>query len=425
MKTPAEASELEAKDNEYVSAFARLANGQLLNDAPARERQSFARIQERLAEAPASPSRVWAKPAGVALAATVLLGVGAWSLLAHRHITFERENVALSSGKYTGGEAGGALRFSDGSEVALSPGSVTSVAELTAHGGNVRVEQGVAHVAIAKKPGAAWFLLAGPYTVRVTGTAFDIGWKADEQRFDISMQSGSVLITGPLAPAGVPLEAGQHLQADRALTVAANDAPVALPPSESAAGVASAAAADSTAVIATPDPDASALSPAHQAGRAPSWREQVAHGHFAAVLAEAEKRGLPRALASVNLEDLAALGDAARYAQRPDISRRALLSQRHRFPGTAQAKDAAFFLGSLDEGQPGAIEWYDRYLQESPQGTYAAQALGRKLVYVYGQHRTTEAREIALLYNARYPNGPYASTARKVLAEPTSTSTAP
>lgn len=411
MKAP-DASELRAEDNEYVRTFARLANEQLSSDAPARERQSFARLQERLASDPAPVNaRAWVKPAGIALAACVLLGVAARALLAPRPITFEGDHVAFADGKYSAA-GGGALHFSDGSEVSLSPDCAASVSGLTAHGGRVRVEQGVAHVAIAKKPGAAWSLLAGPYTVQVTGTAFDIGWKADEARFDITMQSGSVVVIGPLAPGGASLTAGQHLHADRTLVIAQNDAaevPAVAPP---VAAPDVAAPADSSL--------SDAVAPVRTAGRASAWREQVAHGHFDAVLADAEKRGLPRTFASASLEDLAALADAARYAQRPDISRRALLAQRHRFPGTPQAKDAAFFLGSLSEGQPGAIEWYDRYLQESPQGTYASQALGRKLVYVYAQHQTEAARELAVLYNARYPNGPYASTARKVLAEPTS-----
>ena len=99
----------------------------------------------------------------------------------------------------------------------------------------VRIEEGTAHVAIAKKPGAAWSLLAGPYSVRVTGTAFDIGWVAAEQRFDISMQSGSVVITGPLTPQGTVLVAGQHLQADRTLIVAANVPAVASEPAPDSA----------------------------------------------------------------------------------------------------------------------------------------------------------------------------------------------
>jgi ferric-dicitrate binding protein FerR (iron transport regulator) len=415
---PAEASGPEL-ESEHVSAFKRLAHEHLSGEPSVRDRQSFSRIQERLAAGGGSGAMetahrswtTWAKTGAVALAAVVVLGVGAWSFLASRHITYRIENAqAAADGRLLGGTAGGAVHFSDGSELSLLPGSETTVSDLTAHGGHVRVEQGTAHVAIAKKPGAAWSLLAGPYTVRVTGTAFDIGWQAAEQRFDISMQSGSVVITGPLAPKGVTLGAGQRLQAARELTVARNDS------------VASSATAPEPASTpepyAPPDTSAAPAISARGVPQGPSWRDQVAHGEFATVLAEAQRRGISSTLSTASLEDLAALADAARYAHRPDLARRSLLSQRHRYPGTAQAKDAAFFLGSLMEGQPGAVEWYDRYLSESPQGSYASQALGRKLIFVYGEHRGTEARQLATEYDARYPNGPYASTARKVLAEP-------
>jgi TolA-binding protein len=144
----------------------------------------------------------------------------------------------------------------------------------------------------------------------------------------------------------------------------------------------------------------------------------VARGASAKVLAAAEQRGIPLTLASASVEDLAALADAARSAHRIDIARRSLLAQRHRFPNTPQARDAAYFLGLLMEGQPGSVEWYDRYLQESPQGSYASEALGRKLVYVDSQHQTAEALALAGEYNAKFPNGPYAATARKVLTAP-------
>ena len=88
--------------------------------------------------------------------------------------------------------------------------------------------------------------------------------------------------------------------------------------------------------------------------------------------------------ASSSSDDLAALADAARYRRRDDSARRALEAQRRRFHGSPRAADAAFFLGRLDEndgaGLIHALRWYDRYLDEAPTGSYAAEALGRKMV---------------------------------------------
>lgn len=406
--------EIDTSDDEYVKAFARLAQERLTGDAPPRD-AGFERLQARMAESSQASVVPWTRYAAVAMAALVLLGIGSWFLTANRGLTYRVDDAQVAAdGKLFGGSRGSQVSFSDGSRLGLWPGAQASVSELTAHGGHVRIEEGTSHVAIAHKPGAAWSLLAGPYTVHVTGTAFDIGWSARSQRFDISMQSGSVIITGPLAPNGVTLIGGQRLKADRDLVLdqagaeAAVD-PVPPPVTEEPEGI---------ALESLPPLDSS--EPARRPGaRGPSWRELVASGKFASVLSDAEHRGVASVLASSNLEDLSALADAARYARRSDLAQRALLAQRQRFPRSPRARDAAFFLGTLSEGQGNSsLQWYDRYLQESPNGAYASQALGRKLMVVYGQHRSQEAQQLATEYAARYPKGPYASTARKVLAEP-------
>ncbi len=400
-----------ARKEDFVKVFTELAQERLPDDAPPRD-QSFARIQERLAASKEPAVRPWARVGGLALAAASLLGVGTWYWAANRGITYQLDNAQVAAdGKLFGGSSGSRVHFSDGSQLSLWPGAQASVGELDAHGGRVRIEEGTTHVAIMHKPAAVWSLLAGPYTVRVTGTAFDIAWVNSAQRFAITMQSGSVLITGPLAPRGVTLEAGQRLRADSALTVdhAGDPDPVAAVLPEPAPP----ALEDSSA-----PPSSSSAPEHHRFGGRSSWRELVSKGKFETVLHEAEQRGISSVLSGASVSDLSALADAARYARRPDLSRQALLAQRQRFAGSPQARDAAFFLGSLGEGSGGASEWYERYLAESPSGAFASQALGRELVLAYGQHRTEDARRFAAAYNAKYPNGPYASTARKVLAEP-------
>jgi hypothetical protein len=86
-------------------------------------------------------------------------------------------------------------------------------------------------------------------------------------------------------------------------------------------------------------------------------------------------------------------------------------------------RDAAFFLGGLAEEPAGktaavaAFGWYDRYLRESPDGTYTAQALGRKMVVAERLGERAEARAAAAEYLRRFPSGPYAGRAR-ALQEP-------
>jgi TolA-binding protein len=140
------------------------------------------------------------------------------------------------------------------------------------------------------------------------------------------------------------------------------------------------------------------------------------------VLEQAEQRGLERTLSQGSLEELAALADAARYAGRSSVAKRVLLAERQRFPGSSAAQSAAFFLGRIaEDGGAGGIEWYERYVSESPRGPYASQALGRKMMLLYKQRGIMVASAAATDYLSRYPNGHYASAARKLVQEAQST----
>jgi TolA-binding protein len=273
-------------------------------------------------------------------------------------------------------------------------------------------------------PRAAWTLDAGPYIVHVTGTEFDLAWRVDEQTLDLRLIEGSVTVNGPLANGGLKMVAGQHLVAnatDGSLSIvnglgakaAANDAPQAATPPT---GVKTAwtAAMDPPALT---SPSRALASTASARAGVQTWAARVARGDFAAVIDDAERRGLERSLAEGSPVDLAALADAARYARRPDLARRALTAQRARFPAAVQARDAAFFLGGLTEQKDdgAAAEWYDVYLRESPQGAYASQALGRKMMLLERTRDADGARRTAIEYLQRFASGPYAPAARKLL----------
>jgi len=316
------------------------------------------------------------------------------------------------------------LRFTDGTRILLSDGARGRVAEVTAHGARVILEQGVAEIEVVHRPSATWSFEAGPFTVMVTGTAFTMRWSVDEEILDVRMREGSVMIRGPQAPQGIPLGAGHRLVAhgkDGAMHVSAAEeeargedgleepsiAPEA-PPGKGASMTPSQAAASSSAPL-----------PAARA--APSWAQQVAAGHFADVLADAESRGLETTLEQASLSELNALADAARYARRNDIARRALVALRARFPGSAEARGAAFLLGRIADAQGAtsdALTLYDRYLAESPQGPFVAEALGRKMMVLQRTAKNEEARAIAEEYLRRYPQGSYAQAAKTLVNAP-------
>jgi TolA-binding protein len=371
-------------------------------------------------------AQVWIR--WIAVAAVLGASIAALALrLRERALTFEVTNATVNDGGYiSAGGLDASVRFSDRSELGAVPGTRLRVSHLDVHGARVMLEGGLLHVRIRPVPRAAWTLDAGPYIVHVTGTEFDLAWRVDEQTLDLRLIEGSVTVDGPLANGGLKMVAGQHLVAnatDGSLSIVnglgakkapANDAPQAATPPT---GITTAWIAAVGPPPLTSQSRAPAATASARAGEQ-TWAARVARGDFAAVIDDAERRGLDRSLAEGSPVDLAALADAARYARRPDLARRALTAQRARFPAAVQARDAAFFLGGLTESQKddgAAVEWYDVYLRESPQGAYASQAMGRKMMLLERTRDADGARRTAVEYLQRFASGPYAPAARKLL----------
>ena len=101
---------------------------------------------------------------------------------------------------------------------------------------------------------------------------------------------------------------------------------------------------------------------------------------------------------------------------------RRLLAARRRFPDSPRALDAAFLLGRVEEaserGLARAIEWYDEYLTRAPAGTYASEALGRKMTLTSKLEGASRARPVAEEYLRRFPGGTYAGPARAFVRAP-------
>jgi TolA-binding protein len=314
------------------------------------------------------------------------------------------------------------LRFSDGSEISLADGARARVRSTDEHGARVTLERGEAHIYVVHGQGAHWTFDAGPFVVAVTGTAFSLAWREDSQRFDLRLENGAVIVSGPASDAPIALRAGQWLTAQggevriRSLD-ATNDGETAAPhasPSQPPVPASSSAAEE----IPTTSQGAATLPPlAHER----NWASEVARGRSEAIVAEAIARGIDRVFAQSSGDELAALADAARYTHRQDIARGACLAERRRFPGSNYARVAAFDLGRVeDTGQDAhaALGWFDTYLAEAPDGPFASEALGRKMTLVKLLRGKEAAQSWAELYLRRFPNGTYASAARAVTGIP-------
>ena len=228
------------------------------------------------------------------------------------------------------------LSFSDGTRIQMAAEARGRVVEIDRHGGRIALEDGKAHVQVAHREGARWVFEAGPFLINVQGTAFSFGWNGRDARFELQMESGVVSVTGPVSGGEIVLRAGQRLAIDLHEREAARAVPAAPAETPPAAG--------------TPP---AGHGPAQAAGSErwspEGWGARLAEGRADLIVADARRIGLAKVLDRGSSEELAALASAARYQRDDALARRALLTQRRRFPRSMRAAEASFLLGRIDD----------------------------------------------------------------------------
>jgi hypothetical protein len=335
-------------------------------------------------------------------------------------LTYTVDGKPPSSDGYVGAAPAVApvLSFSDGTRVRLAPQAQGRVLEVGRQGARIALDEGDAEVEVVHRSGAEWLFEAGPFVISVHGTAFSFGWDTRASRLDVKMKTGVVSVTGPLSGGEIFLRAGQTL------SISLNER--GSPHLEPGPGGSSPASSPLPEPATAPAPFEGSGEPSSRSTArsrlAESWAALLADGESAAVIDDAERIGLGRVLDSSNSEELAALADASRYERREGLARRALLAQRRRFPRSMRAREASFLLGRLDQastdGAERALGWYDQYLQESPDGTYVSETLGRKMMIMERTQRHREAMAIAEDYLRLYPAGTYCHAAKALVRAP-------
>jgi TolA-binding protein len=386
--------------------------------------------------------RRWSLAALAALAVVSGLVLGTVAVSEHRErSTFVAPPISvdkIEGGKLLGGgylsesgHSGIKLLFSEGSLFALEPGTRGRLRTVTNHGAHFAIDRGTAAFRITHRPEHRWLVEAGPFLVTVTGTEFTVSWEPASEEFELRLHRGRVTVSGPVLGEELVLKPGQTLRVNlpRAETVITDEPLAQLEREQPAASTSALALApgspptigsetESTRKAATP-PAASTVSGAPTERR---WREALANGQWDRILAEVEQAGVDATLQSASSSDLFALADAARYRRRTDLARASLLAQRRRFPGSPRSLDAVFLLGRVEEsganGKAQAIRWYDEYVSRAPTGTYAAEALGRKMVLSNELQGAASARPVAAEYLRRFPKGSYAAAARALQLVP-------
>ena len=107
-----------------------------------------------------------------------------------RALTYDVGGGAVEESGYIrgAGDAGAAVRFSDGTRIDLAAGARMSVVAPGPHGARLRVEEGQAHFSVMHLPHAAWSVEAGPYVVEVTGTVFDVRWSSADEVAEVRLR---------------------------------------------------------------------------------------------------------------------------------------------------------------------------------------------------------------------------------------------
>jgi len=276
------------------------------------------------------------------------------------------------------------------------------ITEPTAHGATVVVEEGSLAATVPHRPGTSWKVTAGPFTVLVTGTRFDVSWHATEQTFELALLEGSVTVVGPsLGSAGRAVSAGEKVRIS--MTDRVSD--VIEPAAKTAAPI-------------EPPPTVAAESPAAAPGARTSWKQLALEERYPEALTIAESEHFESLCRRSPAADVVLLANTARFAGSAKRAEQAFRAVRARFPHTHEAAMASFSLGRIayDERRSfrEAAQWFQSYLGEEPSGVLAREASGRLIEAQRAAGDVVQATESAKRYLAKYPTGPHAALARSV-----------
>jgi transmembrane sensor len=367
-------------------------------------------------------ARAWASVALVAAAAAGVAVYGFSRPRAPLAATFGDHPLAVGEWVSAADPAAPHIHFSDGSEVALSPGSRARLATLDAVGAHLVLESGAADVRVTPNHGARYRVSLGPFAVDVTGTRFDVGFRPSDELFTLTLHEGKVVVSGCVLGEGRTLLAGESLSAScraghfEISALGSRVAPSASPEPLSTPDANAPGAAEDVGLEA----EAGRALGRDAASAARHWQRLSKQGRFVDAYALIELDGFEAAVARAPVSELSLLGDTARFAGKPGDALIAYQALRLRGAGTTPAKQAAFSIGRVHFDQRAAYaeaaRWFRTYLAEQPGGPLAREASGRLMESLSRLGDRAGAREVAEGYLAKYPHGPHERVARQLLS---------
>ncbi|HET9960635.1 MAG TPA: tetratricopeptide repeat protein [Polyangiaceae bacterium] len=325
--------------------------------------------------------------------------------------------------------------FGDGTRLIVAPHTSLSVEVLGAHASRTRLERGRLEVDLHPRSDSEYRFFIGPYEVQAQAARFEVSWDPVQENFSLLSHGDNVRVLGPdglnrTVPSGQKLElsAAQSAVAGSSFDL---QAPVVSVPGR---------LQGDSGRSAKNDPDRARIAARSERNEARNERGEqrnersevaapedldfaslVAKGRFAEVVSAAESQGLEQVLREKSASELNALGHAANYTGRSQLAVQAWTALRKRFAAHRTARQAAFFLGRIQEQQGRlneALGWLDTYLAEARKDSYVPEAAGRRLLLVQKLEGPLVAQKAAREYLERFPNGAYASNARALLSQP-------
>lgn len=394
-----------------------------VQDRQGAEPFDFERARARLLGSVHAPRR---SPARVSWAVAVITAaclVAALAFVLRRApLTFQ---VGRSHGVVAAGEWIAApkhesvpITFSDGTELTLLESARARILDVDSTGATVIVERGELRASIVHRQNTSWRVYVGPFQVRVTGTAFDVAWQPEAERFSLRLREGSVVVSGPVLGEERAVHAGEELEVARregTLSLAQREPPLAVVPQPVQVRPSTPVTLpDLSKPARTTEPEKRGIRPA----RAPDFRELGRSSKYREALAAAERSGFEHLCRTAGSADLMFLANVSRLAGNVGRARQAYRAVRERFAGH-DAGQAAFFLGRLafdhDADYEQAARLFALSITEQPEGPLAREAAGRLLEARLLSGNREGAREVARQYLERHPAGPHAGAARRVL----------
>lgn len=267
----------------------------------------------------------------------------------------------------------------------------------------------------------SWTVVAGPFSVSVVGTAFEVSWTAARGLLVVSVERGIVEVAdGRRLGARVRLVAGDTLRAtlSNGWNVESKWSESARDWSRRVAGLAPARGARRELAIlakASSPPDPRDTAARSRERSAPRWVELAQDARYADAMGLLDSRTIASIRRSASLDRTLLLADAQRLTGRLEEARETLEVHRRRAGGgTIAGQRAAVLLGRLaaDRGRADdALEWFAK-AERGPSSRWQGEALGRSLLLLRDQGRAKPARDLARRYLDRHPDGPWASVAR-------------